>query len=273
MARQSVLPGLFLPGGLGVLMPEKTRVLITNDDGIDAPGLSAVADAVAARDNTDVWIAAPDKERSTCSNGMTLGRPVFVQSRGAQRFAVDGLPVDCVYLAAYGLMPTPPDVVISGINHGPNLGTDVIFSGTVAGARQAAMQGIHGVAASLIAGRDFSRAAEAVADIALALARAPATPPQVLNLNFPKGAFKGPKICPLGERHYPRVVSERTAPLTRETYYWLGGPAVEDQLVEGSDGWLIANGTATLTPLRIDQTDADAMDALTKLSLPLIETA
>ncbi len=240
-------------------MTEPTTVLLTNDDGIDALGLRAMADTLASREAVEVWVAAPDRERSTCSNAMTLSRPVFVRELAPRQFAVDGLPVDCIYLAAVELMPRPPDVVISGINHGPNLGTDVIFSGTVAGARQAVLMNIHGVAASLVEGREFARAAEVTADIALALADRSAAPPQLLNLNFPGGNFEGPRFAPLGVRHYPRVVSKRVAPLTQSTYYWLGGPAVKDGNVAETDGWMVTHGIASATPLAIDQTDTALM--------------
>jgi 5'-nucleotidase len=238
----------------------KTRiVLLTNDDGIDAEGIRALEAAFLDMADVDVWTVAPDRERSTCSNAMTLARPVFARNLGDRRVAVDGLPVDCVYLAVVHLMETPPDVVVSGINRGPNLGSDVIFSGTVAGARQAALQGIHGVAASLIEGDDFEKAAEVTVKIALDLASKPASPPRLVNLNFPGGSFSGPRLGRLGSRNYPRLVTERIAPLTKDNYYWLGGPPVKDGLIKGTDGWLVNQGIASATLLRLDQTDEASM--------------
>jgi 5'-nucleotidase len=243
-------------------MVELFRVLLTNDDGIEAPGIRALADAFADEEGVEVWIAAPDRGRSTCSHGMSLSRPVFAHEVAPREVAVDGLPVDCVYLAMYGLMPSPPDVVISGINHGANLGSDVIFSGTVAGARQAALQGVHGMATSLVEGDDFGPAARTTCRLARELAALPATPPRVINLNFPAGAFEGPRFAPLGVREYPHVVARRTAPLTGATYYWLGGPPVHNRRIPGTDSWLIAHGVASATALALDQGDAETMQSL-----------
>jgi 5'-nucleotidase len=240
-------------------MSEPLRILLTNDDGVDAEGIWSLWEAFSGVDDVEVYMVAPDRERSTCSHGMSLARPVFVKQLGERRFSVDGLPVDCVYVAAYGLLPRIPHIVVSGINHGANLGSDVIFSGTVAAARQAALQGLHGIASSLVAGDDFQEAARVTAEIVLAMAEMPAAPPLVLNLNFPGSRFKGPRFAPLGRRHYPRVTSERQAPLTGQHYFWLGGPAVEDGDVSGTDGWLIRKGIASATLLSFNQTDEAQM--------------
>lgn len=249
----------------GMIAVDPLVVLLTNDDGIDATGLGVLTDAFSALDGTEVFVVAPDRERSTSSHGMSLARPVYVTPRGKNRFAIDGLPVDCVYVGMYGLLSKKPDIVVSGVNHGANLGSDVIFSGTVAAARQAALQGVHGIATSLASGTDFTKAAEATVRVALHVAKM-SCPPRVLNLNFPGGDFDKIQFASLGKRNYPHVTSKRVAPLTGQQYYWLGGPAVEDGEVAGTDGWLIRHGVASATLLNVDQTDESGMRSEPSLS-------
>jgi 5'-nucleotidase len=189
---------------------------------------------------------------------MTLGKAVAVAKRGENILAVDGLPVDCVYLAGNGLFPKVPDIVVSGINHGANLGSDVIFSGTVAAARQAALQGTTGIASSLVEGDDFSVAARMTVDIALSLGRG-FQKPLLLNLNFPKGEPSEIQFAALGARHYPRMITVRGRAENGEPAYQLGGPAVEDALIPGTDGFFINQGMASATLLTTDQGDIAKM--------------
>ncbi|MCP4605450.1 MAG: 5'/3'-nucleotidase SurE [Proteobacteria bacterium] len=255
-------------------MDKRLKVLLTNDDGIDAPGIMALERAFEAHAEVEVWTVAPNRERSTSSHAMSLSRPIFTYDRGPRRVAVDGLPADCVYLALFGLLDFRPDIIVSGINRGANLGCDVIYSGTVGCAREAAQRGIHGVAASLVKGSDYDPAAKSVCSIAIELARRPVSPVLLLNLNYPGGEFDGPRFARLGIRNYPLTVSKRTVPLDNRPYYWLGGPAIEDQRVPGTDGWLIGRGTASATLLSLDQTDNEKMAeaaALTPFIKPLEE--
>ncbi len=231
------------------------RVLLTNDDGIHAPGLAALERAFSSSGEIDLWVVAPDRERSTCSHGMTIARPIFTQQHGPQRVAVDGLTADCVYFGMFGLMPEMPHVVVSGINNGPNLGRDVIYSGTVAGAREAAAVGVHGLAVSLFEGSDFDRAAQSVVTLVEKISRMTWYSAVLLNLNYPAGAFSGPRLAPLGNRTYPQVVNRREAELSGRPYYWLGGPPIENELTPRTDVWLVDKGIASATPLVIDQTD------------------
>ncbi len=239
-------------------MKDKITVLLTNDDGIEAPGLQALKREFETREDVVLWTVAPDRGQSSTGHGMSLVRPVFADELAPRTFAVDGLPVDCVYLGLYKLMDTTPDVVVSGINRGANLGKDVIYSGTVAAAREAALNSIHGVASSLVHGSDYEAAAASVVDIACRVARTEADP-MLLNLNYPEGSFEGPKFGRLGVRKYPRVVTERIAPLDKRKYYWLGGPPIGDEGAHGTDGWLVGSGVASATFLRLDQTDDDRM--------------
>jgi len=196
---------------------------------------------------------------------MSLTRPVFVEDAGPRRLAVDGTPADCIYLALCGLMDERPDVVVSGINAGANLGKDVFFSGTVAGARQAAFLGVSGIAASLVSGDDYREAARSVCGLANCLADKQRRDPLLLNLNYPSGSFEGPRFAPLGKRSYPRVVTKRKAPLTGQLYCWLGGPPIEDAEIPGTDGGLIAQGCAAATVLSLDQTDWGQIEHAAKL--------
>ena len=232
-------------------------VLITNDDGVDAEGLAALRDALEAIAGVEVWVCAPDAPRSACGHGMTLARPVAAVELGPRRFALGGLPADCVYTALFGLMPRRPDVVISGLNRGPNLGTDVVYSGTVAGAREAVIRGVHGVAASLVSGEEYGAAAASAVAIALDLARLEG-PPRLLNLNYPAGTFAGPAVAPLGVRLYPEEARRLVDPATGAISYLLGGPPVVDARAPGTDGWLVSRGVASATFLTIDQTDRGA---------------
>ncbi len=231
----------------------KLTVLLTNDDGIDAPGLAAMEHAFSLMDDVEVWTVAPDGQRSACSHGMTLHRPSFVRECGPRRFATSGLTADCVYFGLFGCLPQRPGVVVSGINAGPNLGTDVIYSGTVAGAREAAVRGIHGVAASLVQGNDYSSVAASVAGVAVQLADSGQQDVRLVNLNYPMGEFSRLSMATLGKRVYPHRVESREAPSGAENYYWLGGPPVEDQKVPGTDGWCISRGMASATFLALDQ--------------------
>lgn len=241
-------------------MSDSLRILLTNDDGIDAPGLTALREAFSRLEQVEVYAAAPDRERSTCSHGMTLGRTLTAEKTDDCAFAVNGLPSDCVFLAKNGLFPKPPHAVVSGINKGANLGTDVIYSGTAAGARQAALMGIHGIATSLTAGEDFEIAARMTAELVVRIMQKPPFSPMLLNLNFPKGKPSAIKFGPLGIRRYPQSPTLVHSPDSRQTVYQPGAPTdVEDALIPGSDGWLISRNIASATLLRLDQTDLSKM--------------
>jgi 5'-nucleotidase len=236
-------------------LSDRIRVLLTNDDGVDAPGLRALEQALAARGGVEVWTVAPAVEMSTCSHSMTINRPLFARERGERRIAVEGTTADCVYFGLFGCLPERPHVVVSGVNAGPNLGDDVIYSGTVAGAREAFNRGVSGVAVSLVEGDRFGAAAQSAAGIAIEVAGLDGADPLLLNLNYPGGEFSGPRLAPLGSRNYPEAVVSREIPGRGGRYYWLGGPLVSDHQVPGSDGWLIARGVASATLLTTDQTD------------------
>jgi 5'-nucleotidase len=219
----------------------------------------ALQAAFAQQEGVEIYVAAPDQERSTCSHGMTLGRPVVVTEVAPRTFAVDGLPADCVYLVKNGLLSKPPHVVVSGINRGANLGTDVFFSGTVAGARQAVLMGMHGIAVSLTDGEDFDIAAEMTVQLVVGAALRSLVSPLLLNLNFPKGRPSGIQFAPLGSRLYPQSIVATPSVDPRRCAYQLGGPEVNDALIPGTDGWFVSQNIASATLLTCDQTDFKSM--------------
>lgn len=243
------------------------RVLLTNDDGIDAPGLAALADQLAP--HAEVWTVAPQHERSAMSHSLTMHKPLRLQSRGERRFAVSGTPADCVYLGLHHLLPAPPDLVVSGINHGGNLGADVHYSGTVAGAREACLHGVPAVAVSLYylpADQEmfWATAAVTTARVVKALAVRPLPPQVFLNVNVPNvplEKLRGIRAARLGDRLYHPRVDERIDPRGRP-YVWIGGPHAAFGDAEDADGRLVVAGWATATPLSAVLTDEAALSDL-----------
>jgi 5'-nucleotidase len=242
-------------------------VLLTNDDGIDAPGLRALADQLAPR--AEVWIVAPQHERSAMSHSLTMHKPLRLQSRGERRFSVSGTPADCVYLGLHHLLPEPPDLVVSGINHGGNLGADVHYSGTVAGAREACLHGFPAVAVSLYYLPDdpemfWPTAAQTASRVVAALVERPLRPQVFLNVNVPNvrpEQLRGIRAARLGDRMYHPRVDERIDPRGRP-YVWIGGPHAGFGDVEDADGPLVVGGWATATPLAAVLTDETTLAEL-----------
>jgi len=233
-------------------------LLLTNDDGIGSGGLAALEEALSGLG--EVWTVAPERERSAVGQAISIHRPLRLHPVGERRYALDGTPVDCVYVALHHLLPRVPAVVVSGVNRGANLGTDVIYSGTVGAAREGALRGIHGVAISLYAGTAFGRAAQAAKSIVARLAERPA-PALLLNVNVPDGEPKGVRVTTLGKRHYQDEVDARTDPRGRP-YYWIGGPGTRIENIGGSDAQTVHDGFVSVTPLGLDQTDGSAMQAI-----------
>jgi 5'-nucleotidase len=234
---------------------ERPLLLLSNDDGVHAEGLRLFARAVASLG--DVVIVAPASEQSTRSHALTLHRPLRVLPLGDGVWSVDGTPADCTYVALHHptMLPRRPTLVLSGINHGANLGSDVFYSGTVAAAREAAFRGVAAMALSMPSSADPAVcAALAVPFVARLLRALEATPPGVtplLNLNFPHGEPKGARNTRLGVRTYEDIVEVREDPRGRQ-YLWIGGPSVVHPLVEGSDTEAFDAGFISLSALRLD---------------------
>jgi 5'-nucleotidase len=237
-------------------MAERPLILVTNDDGVSAPGIAAAREVL--REIGDVVVAAPDRERSASSHSISLDRPLRVDELEPGVFAIDGTPVDCVYLALLHLVPRRPALVVSGINNGYNLGSDVFYSGTVAGAVEAALRGVPAVAVSLERRRpqDFSNAAAFLGAIAAETVRrgAGALPERsLLSVNVPGGPVRGYQVTFLGRRVYRDQVDVRED-LRGRSYYWIGGPEEQAEDLPGSDCSAVRAGLVSLTPLGLDLT-------------------
>jgi 5'-nucleotidase len=238
------------------------RILLSNDDGIHAPGLAALA---AAFPDDEVWVAAPDREQSASSHSISLHRPLRVVEVAPRRFAVDGTPTDAVYMGLnLVLKGRPPDIVLAGVNHGPNLGNDVLYSGTVAAAMEGAILGCHAIAVSLAS--PPPHACEQAAAFAAALARrvvaSALAAPVLLNVNVPAGPVKGFRFVRLGRRTYGNTVQEGTDPRGRK-YYWIGGEGAVNEDIPRSDcNCVFQDGLASVTPLHLDWTHDDLLSEM-----------
>lgn len=237
------------------VIPTRPLLLLSNDDGVHAEGLRLLARAVEPLG--DVIIVAPASEQSTRSHALTLHRPLRVLPVSAGVWSVDGTPADCTYVALHHptMLPRRPTLVLSGINHGANLGSDVFYSGTVAAAREAAFRGVPAMALSMPSSADASTCAALavpfVARLLEALARTPPGATALLNLNFPHGEPKGARNTRLGVRAYEDLVEVRHDPRGRQ-YLWIGGPSVVHPLVEGSDTQAVDEGFISVSALRLD---------------------
>ncbi len=231
-------------------MSDRPLVLITNDDGIDSPLLEGLAEALAAVD-LDVLVVAPERQRSAASHAITLHKPLRCKQVAPGRYALSGTPVDCVYVGLLRLAPRPPALIVSGPNDGYNLGSDVFYSGTVAGAVEGGLRGLPAVALSLA-----PRAAQpgpALAFSAALVKAAIGTLPggEVLSVNLPGAGETRYAWTNLGRRYYVDDVMERADPWGRP-YVWIGGGARGHEDLPGSDCNAVAAGLISVTPLRLD---------------------
>jgi len=241
-------------------------VLLSNDDGHTSAGIRAMRAALAAA--ADVVVLAPETEQSATSHSLSLHRPLRLREVEPGVFALDGTPADCVYVALHAMprvLPRRPDLVVSGLNHGMNLGQDAFYSGTVAAAREGALRGIPAVAASAHASVDLARAAEATVRIATALLEKSRASGTLLNVNFPKGWTGEFRATRLGTRIYEDMVDFRRDPRGRE-YLWLAGPGVRHERDPGSDTDAYDEGVASITPLLLDLTDRANVSGTTAIA-------
>jgi 5'-nucleotidase len=234
-------------------------ILITNDDGITSGALYLLRQEL--QDLGRIFIVAPDRDQSATSHSLTLYRPMRIERPEPDVFAVDGTPTDCVLIAAHGLLERPPDLVVSGVNRGPNMGDDVFYSGTVAAAIEGAMQGVPALAFSLAssgAGRvDFQYACSFARRLVGTVLERGLPPKSVLNVNVPQkrdDEIKGVRVTRLGKRTYQDSLIERTDPRGR-AYYWIGGDAPIWEPEEGTDFLAVDEGYVSVTPLHLDLTD------------------
>jgi 5'-nucleotidase len=243
------------------------RILLSNDDGYQAEGLRCLADAVAVL--ADITVVAPDRDRSGASNSLTLRNPLRADRVHPHGYQVDGTPTDCVHLAITGLLEEQPDMVVSGINHGANLGDDVIYSGTVAAAMEGRFLGYPAIAVSLVCGcdkeRHFATAARVVCRLIEQMRDEPLPANMMLNVNVPNvpyEAVRGIAVTRCGQRHK----SEPVIPATDargERIYWIGPAGEGADAGPGTDFHAVANGYVSVTPLQVDLTRYDALEGLT----------
>jgi 5'-nucleotidase len=243
------------------------RILVTNDDGYRSEGIHALAEALRAIG--DVTVVAPVEEASAIGHALTLRRPLRLEAIADRTFAVDGTPTDCVNIAIAQVFKGLPDLVVSGINKGWNLGDDITYSGTVAGALEGALLGIPSIAVSLRATRgdyDFSHAARTAASFADAVLRRPLPPRTFLNINVPKGLPKGNRVTVQAKRNHVTSVAERHDPKGRP-YYWIEEGENAWAADERSDYDVVRAGYVSVTPLQPDLTAYDALQAVEDLSV------
>jgi 5'-nucleotidase len=240
-------------------------ILVTNDDGYRSEGIKALAAALKALG--DVTIVAPIEEASAIGHALTLRRPLRLEHFEPGVYGVDGTPTDCVNIAITQVFKRLPDLVVSGINKGWNLGDDVTYSGTVAGAMEGALLGVQGVAVSLRATRgeyDFTHSARAAATLADALLRRPLPARTFLNVNCPKGQAKGFRATVQAKRNHVTSVAERHDPKGR-AYFWIEEGQNDWEPHDRSDYQAVRDGFVSVTPLQPDLTAHDAIDAVEEL--------
>jgi 5'-nucleotidase len=232
------------------------RILLSNDDGYFAPGLAALAEAV--RQIAHIDVVAPERDRSGASNSLTLSRPLRMQRAASGFYYVDGTPTDCVHLAITGLLAQEPDMVIAGINHGANLGDDVIYSGTVAAAMEGRFLGLPAIAVSLVGreGRHFATAARVVLRLLDKLKSHPLPTDTILNVNVPDISYEqldGFEATRLGHRHKAEPVIKSADP-HGNAIYWVGPSGAEADAGPGTDFHALRQNRVSVTPLQVDLT-------------------
>ncbi len=242
-------------------------ILLSNDDGIDSQGLLALKDAMAP--GNEVWVVAPGSERTCVAHAITLHKPLRIKDLGDRVFSTNGTPADSVLLALRVVLPRKPDLVISGINKGPNMGQDVSYSGTVAAAKEGAFMGIASLAVSLNGRSDFlfGDACRSVLDIVERMRSAELPPHTLLNVNIPNipyGEVRGFMVTSLGKRIYNGNIIERIDP-RGGAYYWIAGDGERFEAIEGSDLQAVDKGFLSLTPLHWDLTSYVTMSAYRKI--------
>ncbi|PWB58287.1 MAG: 5'/3'-nucleotidase SurE [Nitrosomonadales bacterium] len=240
------------------------RILLSNDDGYFAPGLAVLAETLASV--AQVTVVAPERDRSGASNSLTLDRPLMLRQSSSGFHYVNGTPTDCVHLAVTGMLDHLPDMVISGINHGANMGDDTIYSGTVAAATEGFLLGVPAIAVSLVSSHQghFATAARVVKEMVERYQRQPLSQPALLNVNVPDvpyEALQGLEITRLGRRHKAEPVVKAENP-RGQTVYWVGAAGLAQDAGPGTDFEAVTRQAVSVTPLQIDLTHYQQMNSL-----------
>lgn len=233
------------------------RILLSNDDGYFAPGLAALAAALSEKGH-HITVVAPERDRSGASNSLTLDRPLMVRKAPSGFQYVNGTPTDCVHLAVTGVLPELPDMVLSGINHGANMGDDTVYSGTVAAATEGFLLGIPSIAISLVSGGQdhFDTAAGVAVDLVTRFATNPLPQAVLLNVNVPDvpaEALCGIEVTRLGRRHKAQD-TVRTVNPRNQTMYWVGAAGAAQDAGPGTDFHTVSLNRVSVTPLQLDLT-------------------
>ncbi|NNM79728.1 MAG: 5'/3'-nucleotidase SurE [Gallionella sp.] len=240
------------------------RILISNDDGYFAPGLAILASHLSKI--AEVVVVAPERDRSGASNSLTLDRPLKLRRAASGFYYVNGTPTDCVHLAVTGMLDHQPDMVVSGINAGANMGDDTIYSGTVAAATEGYLLGIPAIAVSLV-GKEllhYETAARVTAELVRRFSQRTHRQPWLLNVNVPDVAYeqlRGVTVTRLGKRHKAEPVIKALNP-HGETVYWVGAAGKAQDAGEGTDFHALAAQQVSITPLQIDLTQTSQLDAV-----------
>jgi len=247
------------------------KILISNDDGVHAPGLAYLADALSKV--ADITVVAPDRNRSGVSNSLSLEHPLRIISTPNGFYSVNGTPTDCVHLAVTGLLKEMPDMVVSGINEGSNLSDDVIYSGTVAAATEGRFLGLPALAISLAGPRSvhYETAAQIAKILVEQLKTQPLTSSTILNVNVPDLPFselKGIQVTRLGTRHIAEPTIKAEDPRGRKIF-WIGPPGPEQDAGPGTDFYAVNTGYVSITPLHFDLTHHKVLDELSGWVQPL----
>src|SRR2546427_937187 len=220
-------------------------VVLTNDDGVHAPGLAALEKALA--ELGEVYVVAPEREQSACGHALTLHRPLRALQMGERRFSVNGTPSDCVNMAVLGLLPETPVLVVSGINHGANLGDDVTYSGTVSAAMEGTLLGVPSIAVSLLDGGDFEVAGRVARLVAMRVLVGGLPSNTLLNVNVPAQPPHGIRLTRLGHRVYSDKIVEQADPRGR-SHYWIGGGEGRGGDLDGAHKGAVHEGVLSPTP-------------------------
>jgi 5'-nucleotidase len=250
--------------GLAGERDENMRVLVSNDDGVDAPGIAVLARTLATAG--EVIVVAPDRDRSGASNSLTLDQPIRVARLDGNRYRVAGTPTDCVHLALCGMLDKDPDIVVSGINNTANLGDDVIYSGTVSAAMEGRYLGLPAIAVSLVtqegSGHHFESAAQAALAIMQRLVVDPLPADTILNVNVPDRPWhelRGFAVTRLGKRHRSAPCIEQVDPRGRPLW-WIGPAGEVDDDGPGTDFNAVRDGYISITPIHVDLTRYQALE-------------
>jgi 5'-nucleotidase len=247
------------------------KILISNDDGVHAPGLVHLANALSMI--ADITVVAPDRNRSGVSNSLTLDHPLRVVTAANGFYSVNGTPTDCVHVAITGLLKEKPDMVVSGINEGTNLSDDVLYSGTVAAATEGRFLGLPSIAISLSGPRceHYDTAAQVAKIMVTRLRETPLTFDTILNVNVPDLPFselRGIQVTRLGTRHIAEPTIKAVDPRGRKIY-WIGPPGLEHDAGPGTDFYAVNSGYVSVTPLQLDLTHYKVLDELSSWVTPL----